>query len=540
MSIEKRGGLRFESDEPLLAMHIKKALSLSLSGASPSRGVLDFVGLRDSPIERAHQETPGEIRRKAKEDTWQKRRRWQEMRRPAFMRLPRSAIVIAVLVFFTVSVFSLGRVPLVARAFASIPVVGKAYQDILKQAGLDVAYQAGLVNEIREKTTHDGITLEVIGAFSDGTQTVVYYSITPSDLSTPSWDEVMSGLMLRHSLQELGGRKLGNSTAIYERREPGGGIFGVIKTRQISGIARFLGAKLTLTVEALKPTTTLPGIYQESKDPGPAVYTWSVTFPVQTLTCKPETVAIGKTIIFGSDTHGRDKLVLQELVFAPTQTILRFQVEALPPFPWAKPEWYYLGDCFSLVTAEGKHMRYLGYDLSGKLTTAASKDPASKDPASTDASSRVPAEKRKGEVYFWPTTSRDLSIFFNSLVMEPDALILPLEEGATGECKGGSIAITKIEAPEGATRITLKYTGHLKFDWAWAELIDTADEEPAKSGISPRVVNHLDESSIQYTFPLDLKESIDLKGGQHVLRVSNLRFLEKQGVKVFEMGPEGQ
>ncbi|HHY34505.1 MAG TPA: DUF4179 domain-containing protein [Firmicutes bacterium] len=475
----------FDHSESDLAVGIKKALSAWLSEVSPRHGVLDFAR--------------------------QKRSRYRsplEVIRDAVYRLPRVFTTApAVIVILTLFIFSLVQIPLVARAFSSIPAVGKAYQDFLEWAGLDVAYQAGVINEIRKTITQSGITVEVIGAICDGTQTVVYYTVGPSDSSgASSVDEQLDGLMLTSKLYGGGWKDEGIASYFYP---VDGRYFCVIREKPVSWIARLLGAKLTLMVQAVRPTDELPGLYGVSRNISP-VYTWKVSFPVQTITGEAETIKIGKTII-----SGNDKFTLTEIVFAPTQTILRFEIEALSEdisAPFRDPgtnRWPRLGDCFSLVTSDGKSIPYYGNNLSNE------------------------SDKRKCEAYFWPTTRRDISVLFKELLTEPNPLQIPLREGVSVKCTvGGSIEITEVDTLETVTRVTLKYTGNLTLHDADIRLRKvTGDEVAGEERIFTRCTRHLDSRSVQYTFVPGFDAN------QYEIWVFPY-FLEIEGTPVFEVqGP---
>ncbi len=474
----------FGHSEPDLAVGIKKALSAWLSEAAPRHGVMNFVRRK-----RFRRNSPLKVIREA------------AYRSPFFT--PAAAVIVTLALF----IFSLVQIPLVARAFSSIPAVGKAYQDFLEWAGLDVAYQAGLINEIRKTITQSGITVEVIGAICDGTQTVVYYTVGPSDSSrASSVDEQLDGLMLTSKLYGGGWKDEGTASYSYP---VDGRYFCVIREKPVSWIARLLGAELTLTVQAVKPTDELPGLYRVSRNISP-VYTWKVSFPVQTITGKAETIKIGKTI-----TSGNEEFTLMEIVFAPTQTILRFKVEALSEdisAPFRDPginRWPRLGDCFSLVTSDGKRIPYYGNNLWNG------------------------GDKRKCEAYFWPTTRRDISILFKDLLTEPNPLQMPLREGASVKCTaGGFIEVTEVDTLETMTRVTLKYTGNLMLHDADIRLMKLVDDEGAgEERISTRCTRHLDSRSIQYTFVPGFDPNVyDIWVFPY--------FLETEGTPVFEVrGP---
>lgn len=440
-----------------LAGHIREALCSWLSEATPRRGVLDLA--TGQVFRRAHrQHTAGFHLSKwglpALRDAGSTRR----------FRLRVAGACVIVLLLFLVS---LVRIPVVARAFASVPGIGAAYRGLLRNFGLDVAYEAGLVDEIRKAVTCNGVTVEVISAVCDGTRTTVLWTISLEDPSSgESLEEHLGGLHLWPSVDGPWEEDRGNFCYVVDGRRLCCSEFG-----PVSWIGRLFGAKATLTVEAA-PAEEVPfGGYQREEG-GQAVYTWKVAFPVQTITGRVETVEIGKTI-----TTENEEITLTELAFAPTQTILRFSVstragdEGHLSRSWEESRLWRLEGCFSLVTSGGE-LPPLGIHKGDDL--------------------------RSYEVRFWPTTRRDVTILFREMIAAPAVLELPLREDATVPCRGGSLKITDLEATESVTSFTLRYTGELRLYGVDFELAEASNEGPVPDATYCHV-EHLDSKTVRFT-----------------------------------------
>lgn len=566
-----------------LPLDIRKLLSHKLTGAGPRLSVTEFVKLQS--VEQGLQHPRAHPRFHPLVRLRKGRPRPVASSVRSCSPAPRSLTKVATVAIVLVLIFSLLQIPIVARAFASVPVLGKPYKEFLERTGLDVAYQAGLINELNKTATDRGVTLRVLGAFSDVTQTVIYYTIDVSgvagatgDVSSaggidgsmggsiggrinscigssidggigggigdniggrisgigsgmgcsidgsidsgiggdqsgangPTWKDVLGGVEWTWRLDGPLGEVKTNYMASYDC---GDTLFVMIKAPRITGIMRFLGSRLTLTVEAAKPT---------------AVYRWKVTFPVQTIAGAAETVKIGKTFI-----HGDDKITLTELVFAPSETVLRFEVEEIHPthlslptrFPTpTRPErWNWIGECFSLVSADRRPLGDLMYRIVDERYTENTK-------------------LMKGEARFWPTKSRDISILFRGPVCEPNVLEFSLKEGISVECTGGSINVAKIEERADGLGVTVEYTGKMTILSANAELVESSEDAPP-AGKSPRPPKYSftdihamglyqrGPNLVQFTFPREKMTATEYR-----FRISSLVFLEEEAVKVLEMG----
>ena len=313
-------------------------------------------------------------------------------------------------------------VPGLARAISSAPLFGDAYLTFMKGTGMDIAYQAGFVTELGSQVTADGITLTVLGAYSDPTQGVVMFSLSSEE----------QGLMCR--LWEFGYPLALDPSITFENTGSPG--FNLTPVLMDAGSG---SSSLSLDVEEdviygimnMKPQRRI-----FSKKMTLSVYVvgiqtppWTITFPVQTITkCQLETVRISESFAYGEET-----ITLDELVFTPAQTILRFTIKGGEQqgssvskviSGSADTSHERLGSQWSILLADGSELRHVGGGQSGS------------------------GEITRGEASFVTTKERELTVLFEGFArLSTVSMTLPLKEGAkfatpTGDLELGKVVVT--------------------------------------------------------------------------------------------------
>ncbi len=333
-------------------------------------------------------------------------------RRPRRVTVKSAGLVAAVLVM-TLLLSSL-QMPLLARAFASLPVLGDTYTGFISGYGLNVAYQAGLVEELGISETQGGITLTVLAACSDALETVVAFVFESDDpaLLYELWSKYSS---LDWELTLGSGFTPGfnprSSQAHYNQQE--GRLYVMAR---MDPLPRWTRKKLTLTAELREWKPTL---------------SWDITFPVQTLTDdKVETIKLDRTLEYEDVT-----IQIEEVKFSPLRTMLRYTVqhhtpegrEGLPKLT-ASPIWL-------METETGEKLDPIGgggSDQSGY------------------------------EHYFPATKDRTIKLILRGFWrtgLEPLDARLPLEQGAKFSTSAGDISIGEIRQRPDTTEVDLVWDG---------------------------------------------------------------------------------
>lgn len=157
------------------------------------------------------------------------------------------------------------RIPVLARALSSVPLLGGAYLSFVREAGLDIAYQAGLVTELNRTDTRAGITLTVVASCSDSSGTAAFFTLSPAGgVESEAWiSAVNDGFVPRVRLEGIGkGGSIegwvASSSTTYDEYE--NQFFGVARWHPYS---KWWAGKAQLTITA-----------EEGLE-------WQVSFPVQ-------------------------------------------------------------------------------------------------------------------------------------------------------------------------------------------------------------------------------------------------------------------
>lgn len=176
-------------------------------------------------------------------------------------------------------------VPAVARAVVEFPLLGDSFQKYLTGTGLDLAYQAGLVNELNRSVTTDDVTFTVISAYSDATQALIAFQFSSPDPSRIDqlWEDA-DGIF-----PELQSSKSFSGNMQHIPKE--GIIYGLLNSKPYSW--SLFGRNLTLSVPSLD---------------------MEVDFPLQTIPSSlNERVRVNKGFTFDGL-----KLTIDEVVFSPS------------------------------------------------------------------------------------------------------------------------------------------------------------------------------------------------------------------------------
>lgn len=394
-------------------------------------------------------------------------------------RISRSIIAAVACLLLMLASFNL---PMVAQAVSAVPILGDAYLNFIKGSGLDIAYQAGFVSELGYQQERYGITLTVLGAYADNTETSVMFTLSADkDLMQQVWDGSYAPWAdpnRRDSTTDLRpwlkGAGSGGSTMQFDEAE--GIIYGVVSIDSKKSLIDF-GRKEILQIEA--------GIYGQP--------VWEVRFPVQTVSAKHiEKVKVDQTI-----THDGLNITLEEIIFSPSQTVLTYSTSGSVSGS-KMPNW-------TVMTSEGNELIKLGGNYStGGLGLS---------------------NKGKGLSRFAPTDDRGLSIYFRgqneSLTLE---LELPLDEGERGNTGQGDFTVEKIISEEKSTQVVLSWTGNYVVRKVGAVLQCPSQKTEVKiEGLSN------EEGQVSLVFP-----AIDTTANW-ILAIDHLYLEELTLVKVFEI-----
>ena len=316
-------------------------------------------------------------------------------RNPTRRRLPwKSAGLIAACLLVLVPIASF-QIPVVARAFSQVPLVGDIYARYIQESGMDVAYQAGLVGELNRSVTANGVTMTVLSAYSDASQGIIFMSFTSED---PSRIEALwSQGLFDQEILRWGRVSLGlERSSSFEYVSEDNLIFGVIRLRPLSGL---FGKKIGLRMTSRALSTV-----------------WEMDIPLQTVAS-----SFNKTITLNqSFNHQGDKFLIQSITFSPSMTVLTYQQELatvdIKPTPEGKGDGpSHTSTRWSLVEADGTALQSLGSRLSGDG-----------------------GQVYQGELYFVPAKSDNLTLYYNGTANFFDHI------GSTALSVG-----SKIETPQG-------------------------------------------------------------------------------------------
>ncbi|HHY34453.1 MAG TPA: DUF4179 domain-containing protein [Firmicutes bacterium] len=298
-------------------MAMEHLMEKGLSGLRPKRSVLEILSDKD---------VPHSI--------------------PARTRIVRAGAALVACLALIVSVASF-KIPALAEALASVPILGAGYTALLQQWHLDVAYQLGLIAQLDKKDTREGITLRVISACSDPTQTVIVFSVTGETeeakaILTEEWvqsggDDVapVQGQSGKGTLppepsdaekQPLldfkvlnGGKPLEPCFRVHNLSPVRDGETGYSGSR--SSISSILGSITVGPVDRTFWGETLTLVMTCRDKPG---VTWKADFPVRVF---PDTsvkkIAIGREMVSGDMRVRADYITL-----APTQTVIECTVSS--------------------------------------------------------------------------------------------------------------------------------------------------------------------------------------------------------------------
>jgi hypothetical protein len=340
-------------------------------------------------------------------------------------------------------------VPAFAQAIGSIPVIGQGYVEFLKGTGLDITYEAGFIEELGAQVAADNVNLTVLAATSDGTQTVVMFTFNSADTTALNqvWQTFMDGRM---TIAAVGA---GAQSWTTQKDEQTGEIYGILKTRAAS----FFSRNLTLRAQ----------VTGENK-------VWEINFPVMRLSERVlDTFKIDRDV-----TVGGDKVHLENIVFAPTQTVLHFtslrpegeagdgksaRVDDGKPIPAGSPPELTLHDTWELRKADGTQV------------------------LNTGASYHYQDGVRTAEIDFLPTKDRNLSLYFTGYDGTTiDPILMKAEEGASGKVGDYSLEVSQVEVDEAGTSITFTWNGPGKLMKMGADLFaddgGTHQGEPVEMG----------------------------------------------------------
>ena len=370
---------------------VRAFLADALSGEQPKSGVWDFASKR------------------------------VPRRRP--LRLWLAASVVAAMLLML-------RLPIGIRALASCPIVGGAFSRCVQAFAKDLAFQAGLTQELNRTQVVDGIRITVVGARSEEDGTTVFYTLSPEPgQESDVWRRIRDGtILVDHVLlprEELNSAPNPSSYWCFNREEDV--VYGIARGAPISMYQSIAGGNVTLAVEAREALSLSRLSFGTAASAlGQAVTEWIVRVPTQSIPASEERVAVGKTVP-GTD----ERLTVAALDFSPLGVVLRYEVspgsgESLP--------WSLLGECFALVTADGREIPCFGHN----------------DPQ--EARDNLSGH---GEVYFLPTARRDLSVVFRPLKMEPASPSHLVQWDELTLRDGGVTMVAGVRRADGSVQLAL-------------------------------------------------------------------------------------
>ena len=351
-------------------------------------------------------------------------------RSPAQRRRPwKGAGLIAACLLVLVPIASF-QMPIIARAFAQMPLVGDIYSRYLQESGMDVAYQAGLVGELNRSVTQKGVTMTVLSAYSDASQGIIFVSFTSEDPS--SIEELWSQGLFNQEILRGGRVAFGlERSGSFEYVSEDNLIFGMIRTRPISGL---LGKRIGLRMTSRALGTV-----------------WEINFPLQTVAS-----SFNKTIKLNqSFTHEGDKFLIQSITFSPSMTVVTYKQELanndIKPSPEGKDDGLsHTSTRWSLVEADGTPLQSIGSRLSGDG-----------------------GQIYQGELYFVPAKSDHLTLYYNGTASLYDSKgSTALSTGSKIETQQGVLVIDGVEHSQLETLVYLKWQSQSELKKLDAEIVD--------------------------------------------------------------------
>lgn len=321
--------------------------------------------------------------------------------------------LIAAGLFFCLLVAGL-TVPAVARALGNVPWLGDGYLRFLTGTGMDIAYQAGLVNELNSSDTHDGITFTVLSAYADAAQTVIMFQFSgdPAKLEElwiqPSsiYPEFTKKFSLFPDLSGCGTMQL-----VPEQ----GLIYGIWSGDSLP--RRILGHKFHAEIKTLE---------------------LSVSFPIQAISSK-----LNRHIqIDERFDRGGVQFIFEEAIFAPGTTQITYRTHAAGTKPEDKVARFFE---WALMAEDGTEY----CSISGSLSNG------------------------KGALNFLPIDSDELTLLFKGYsigYVHQD--VLPLAAGSSSLTPGGELTIDDVVNTEAGSQVTLTWSGEGRLDKVGFTLLD--------------------------------------------------------------------
>ena len=199
----------------------------------------------------------------------------------------------------------------------------------LAGTGMDLAYQAGLVNELNRSVTKDDVTLTVVSAYSDATQVLIAFQYSSPDPNRIEqlWEDSSSLFPELHSSKSYSG----NMQYIAEE----GIIYGLLNSEPY--FWSLFGRSLTLSV----PTLGM-----------------EVDFPLQTIPSSlNERVKVNKGVTFDGL-----KLTVDEVVFSPSAIQVAYSFNNIDRRPTETKHWN-----ITLRTPDNQEFNSLGGHSGGVL-----------------------------------------------------------------------------------------------------------------------------------------------------------------------------
>lgn len=315
-------------------------------------------------------------------------------------RSRRWAYAAAAAILAAVLVSSLTVAP-VAQALARVPLVGELYRELIKESGLNLAYEAGFVTELNKSVTKGDLTLTVIGAYTDSEETVVLFTLQTTDENPEQ--------RLMEVIQDYSIRLKGIGSYGWHARTNKDIMYGQIESSE--PIPWWSFNELTLLLE--------PRV-QDS----PAVGGLKVSFPVQRL---DESLVVRRQIDQEFVYHG-EKYTIKEIVFTPARTVLHYYHR---PSADSSSQSNHTAN-WSLTTVTGSELQRYGGSYTGSTGL--------------------------GQVEFAPTMDKDVVVRFKGWhVMAHEDVMLPLQAGQQAATPFGTAEIVNIESSAEETLVTLNW-----------------------------------------------------------------------------------
>lgn len=310
--------------------------------------------------------------------------------------------------FFCLLVAGL-TVPAVARAIGDVPWLGDGYLKFLTETGMDVAYQAGLVDELNSSDTHDGITFTVLSAYADAAQTVIMFQFSgdPAKLeelwTQPNfiYPEFTKKFSLSRGLSGGGEMQLVPEEGL---------IYGIWSGDWLP--RRVLGHKFYAEIKSLE---------------------LSLSFPVQTIPSRlNRRVQIDQRF-----DHEGAQFIFEEAIFSPGTTQITYCIHGdleARHFEWA------------LVADDGTEYT----PISGGLSNG-----------------------QEGVMNFLPIDSDELTLLYKGyIIVYYHEDVLPLAAGSGSLTPGGELIIDNVVNTEAGTQVTLAWSGEGKLGKVGFTLLD--------------------------------------------------------------------